>query len=212
MKKFILLQLTLLLAMGSCTMQTTDTAGNEQPATSAQEQWGTPGHLTFKGVPIDGSLQEFVSRMENAGFMATDARNGVAYLQGDFAGYKNCVVKVTTIKPRNIVSTIDVLFPSHYEWSALESDYENLKSMLTQKYGNPSESKEEFSNGLGRDNMKKITQLRDGKCTWYTIFNTPNGNIRLSLEHRDFSNCFVQLRYSDRLNSEAVRQQAINDL
>ncbi len=174
-------------------------------------------HLTFKGVPINGSLKEYVAKMKTAGFTVVDTENGVAYLQGDFAGYKNCIIEVTTIKPQDIVNTINVLFPSRDEWSALESDYKNLKSMLTQKYGAPSDCKEIFTGITGKHingtdyNTLKLLCLQNDECTWYTTFYTPNGDIKLSLEHRD-SNHFVQLSYFDRLNSNAVRQQAINDL
>ena len=47
-------------------------------------------HLKFKGVPIDGSLTEFVSKMKTAGFTHTGTDHGIASLKGDFAGYKNC--------------------------------------------------------------------------------------------------------------------------
>ena len=220
MKKFILLQLSLLLlAMGSCSMPTSE---KEQPTEPVQE---ATGHLTFKGVPIDGSLQEYVEKMKDAGFTvgrnidslgdtigyAIDTIGGVASLQGDFAGYKDCTVEVATVKPHDIVSTINVLFPERDEWSALESDYENLKSMLMQKYGEPAECKEKFTDDYGLDNWMKLSRLKDDECTWYTTFSTTNGDIKLSLEHRKY-NCFVQLSYFDRLNSNAVRQQAINDL
>ena len=88
-------------------------------------------HLSFKGVPIDGTLNEYVSKMKAAGFSYLGTQDGTAILQGDFAGFKSCTVGVSTLKAVNVVSTIGVIFPSHDDWSSLERDYDHLKSMLT---------------------------------------------------------------------------------
>ncbi len=70
-------------------------------------------HLSFKGVPIDGTLNEYVSKMKTAGFSYLGTQDGTAILQGDFAGFKSCTVGVSTLKAVNVVSTIGVIFPSH---------------------------------------------------------------------------------------------------
>lgn len=93
-------------------------------------------HLSFKGVPIDGTLNEYVSKMKAAGFSYLGTQNGTAILQGDFAGFKSCTVGVSTLKAVNVVSTIGVIFSSHDDWSSLERDYDHLKSMLTQNTAN----------------------------------------------------------------------------
>jgi hypothetical protein len=40
-------------------------------------------HLTFKGVPIDGSLNEYISKMKQEGFTHLGTENGTAILNGD---------------------------------------------------------------------------------------------------------------------------------
>ena len=44
-------------------------------------------HLTFKGVPIDGTLDTYVANMKKAGFTFIGENDGIALLRGDFAGY-----------------------------------------------------------------------------------------------------------------------------
>lgn len=68
-------------------------------------------HLSFKGVPINGTLNEYVSKMKTAGFSYLGTQDGTAILQGDFAGFKSCTVGVSTLKAVNVVSTIGVIFP-----------------------------------------------------------------------------------------------------
>ena len=59
-------------------------------------------HLLFKGVPIDGTLNEYVSKMKQNGFTLTGTENGIAMLTGDFAAYKNCIVGVGTTKAEGL--------------------------------------------------------------------------------------------------------------
>ena len=94
-------------------------------------------HLTFKGVPIDGTLSEYVTKMKSAGFSHIGTKDGVALLSGEFAGYRDCMIGVETLKKQNTVYEIAVLFPTQNTWRGLSYDYTKLKSMLSKKYGEP---------------------------------------------------------------------------
>ena len=50
------------------------------------------------------------------------------------------------------------------------------------------------------------------KCTYATVFETPKGDIQLSLEHQNVVSCFVKLQYWDKINTEAVKAKAMDDL
>ncbi len=58
----------------------------------------TSKHLTFKGVPLDGTLDEFVLKMKKSGFEHIGTEKGYALLQGDFASYKGCSLGVSNSK------------------------------------------------------------------------------------------------------------------
>ena len=170
-------------------------------------------HLSFKGVPIDGTLDQYVAKMTAAGFTYLGQQDGTALLQGDFAGFKGCTVGVSTLKSVNVVNTIGVIFPEQNNWASLENQYNQLKSMLTQKYGAPSDCVEEFQ-GYGRPQTDndKFYRVQMDECTWYTTFTTPKGDIQLSIDNQSVMSCFVLLRYFDKINTDAVRQQAMDDL
>lgn len=173
----------------------------------------TTEHLKFKGVPIDGTLSEYVLKMKQAGFQFIETDDGVAVLEGEFAGYRGCLIAVSTLKSVNVVNTIGVIFPAREDWSSLEGNYEHLKSMLTTKYGEPADVVEKFQGySTPRDNNAKIYELLMDRCTWYTIFETENGDIQLSLEKGDYGEYFVLLKYYDKINTEAVRSAAMEDL
>lgn len=170
-------------------------------------------HLTFKGVPIDGPLNEYVTKMEAAGFSYLGTLDGTAILHGDFAGFKRCTIAVLTLKNSDIVNTIEVSFPEKDDWSSLEENYQLLKKMLTEKYGKPSETVEEFHGySHPNENFMKLHDLQMDRCTYKTVFNTAKGDIEFSLAHKDVTSCFVKLRYWDKINTEAVRAKAMDDL
>ena len=173
----------------------------------------TTEHLKIKGVPIDGILSEYVLKMKQAGFQLVGTDDGVALLEGEFAGYRGCLIGVSTLKSVNVVNTIGVVFPAREDWSSLEGDYEHLKSMLTEKYGEPSDVVEKFQGyGNPQTDQEKWIKLITDNYTWYTIFETENGDIQLSLEKGDYGEYFVLLKYFDKINTEAVRSAAMEDL
>lgn len=170
-------------------------------------------HLTFKGVPIDGTLSEYVSKMKQNGFSYISTEDGVAMLTGDFAAYKNCIVGVATLKQKDLVSKITVLFPDRDTWSSLSGNYFDLKEMLTQKYGEPSECVEKFDTySKPRDDGDRMHAVKMDNCKYYTIYETDKGSIQLSIEHNSVFSCYVVLSYYDKINSEIIRAKAIDDL
>ena len=175
-------------------------------------------HLVFKGVPIDGTLKQFVKRMEKVGFSrAYVSDDGTACLEGDFAGCKGCTVAVSTIIGNDIVAHIEVDFPQTSQWEQLYGDYKNLKDMLTKKYGNPSLEREEFI-GYHCSSMTDrglMIHVKNDECKYEAHFETEKGNIMLTIEPCGSLGPYgghVSLTYTDALNSSIITQQAYNDL
>ena len=181
-------------------------------AMSSFAQIQSSTHLTFKGVPIDGTLNEYVSKMKQTGFTHTATEDGVAMLTGDFAAYKNCIVGVATLKQKDLVSKITVIFPESDTWSLLSSNYFSLKEMLTEKYGKPSECVEKFQSNYGPDDdNSKMHEVIMNRCKYYTTYETEKGSIQLSIENNDMTS-YVMLAYYDKINSEIIKAKARDDL
>ena len=169
-------------------------------------------HLTFKGVPIDGTLSQFVTNMKAAGFKSEGIKEGTAILSGDFAGYKGCYVIVSTLKDKDLVSTIGVVFPEQFTWSALEGSYLKLKEMLTTKYGKPDKDVKEFQNLTPSDDFYRLHALKMDCCNYQALFSTEKGDILLRLMHDDYLKCHVLLAYYDKMNGLEVEAAAMDDL
>ena len=172
-------------------------------------------HLKFKGVPIDGTLNEYVSKMKQAGFVLEGTEDGVALLSGEFAGYSDCIVGVKTLQKLNLVHEIVVLFPSQDKWAGLNYDYERLKTMLTKKYGEPDECMEKFnaSSSTTSDDNDKMFHVKMNNCKYHSVFNTDNGSITLTISNDGYEfGCRVKLFYTDKINSEIFDDAAMEDL
>lgn len=170
-------------------------------------------HLSFKGVPIDGTLAEYVSKMKQNGFSHLSTNDGIAILNGDFAGYKNCSLGVSTLKQKDLVYKIGVTFPEKETWSTLFGNYSDLKEILTEKYGKPSEVVEKFdSYSQPRDDKDRMYKVESDNCKYYSIWETDKGNIQLSISHRGIFSSFIKLDYFDKSNSELIRAKAKDDL
>ena len=168
-------------------------------------------HLTFKGVPIDGTLDDYVTNMKKAGFALESVENGLALFSGDFAAYKDCMIGVRTLDGMDLVSKVTVIFPEMSTWSDLESNYSTLKELLTIKYGEPDRFEENFESMLyPRDDGQKMREVRMERCKYWSSFELDNGAIQLSIEHAGYA--FVMLSYIDKINTKEVRQKALDDL
>lgn len=170
------------------------------------------GHLSFKGVPIDGTLDHYVKEMRQKGFTLVNTEKGYATLRGDFAGIKDCEVNVCTLDAVDLVSNIGVIFPAQITWTRLEGDYRSLKRDLTTKYGQPSECVERFDSPYIDDDSDRLHSLMFDTCRYYTVWSTELGDIELSLQRDELLHCYVFLKYYDRANDSVIHDAILEDL
>lgn len=169
-------------------------------------------HMKFKGVEIDGTLSEMVTKLKTKGFTYLGAEDGIAILQGDFAGYRDCQIVVLSMKETGKVNAIGVAFPEREDWSSLEGDYDRLKSMLTEKYGEPSRVIERFNKDYVPDNWWRFHYITSDEATWMSEFEVSNGTIELYINKMDYGDAAVILKYYDKVNTDVVRASAMDDL
>lgn len=168
-------------------------------------------HLLFKGVPIDGTLLQYINKMKENGLSLIQSKDGTAFLKGDFAGYKDCIVGVSTLNQKDLVHKIGVVFPDNDSWSSLSNYYFNIKDLLIEKYGEPTNVVEKFDEETDDDNMKFLKVKLDN-CTYFSTWQTDKGDIQLSIKHSSFSSCFIKLTYFDKINGEKIKAKAKSDL
>ena len=165
---------------GQSTTNTTTTTTTTTPKTST-----TP--LSFKGIPMSGTLTAFGNELVKAGFR--NAGNGT-YI-GDFAGYSGCKV---TPSGSNPVQEVRVDFPVISDWDALEKAYDSLQASLTEKYG---------------------IQPQTSANSNVAVYDLPNGTITLDADVKDKSTWHVILKYTNPLtitSTGTLGRNPIDDL
>ena len=168
-------------------------------------------HLTFKGVPIDGSVSNFVNKMKQKGFTYVRNYDRKAIMNGTFAGYNDCYVYIYP-NGTDIVRMVAVSFPECKSWTTLYGNYVDIKSMLIKKYGTPFKEEERWdSYSEPKDDNSKIWAVKMERCKFQTVFRLDNGIIMLNISSIDM-HCNVGLVYSDDINSEKGQESAIEDL
>jgi hypothetical protein len=157
------------LGIGSNKGKTTTTTTTPSTTTNTTTTYSSSTPLSFKGVPITGSLSSFGNELVKAGFRS--AGNGT--YTGDFAGYSGCKV---TPSGSNPVREVRVDFPVISDWDALEKAYDSLQASLTQKYG-----------------MEPKTTTNSNLA----VYDLPNGTISLDADVKDRSTWHVILTYAN---------------
>ena len=169
-------------------------------------------HQTFKGIEINGTTENFIRQMECKGFSIQRNKDGRTVLKGSFSGRPNCLLLINTLEKEDIVSSVQVLFERELTWTALANNYDTLKNMLTEKYGQPVEIKECFVNLYSDEDFLKITRLMSNDCQWRCTFETGVGQVMLYITYETEYGSHVVLEYRDRYNSMKQREAAMSDL
>ena len=169
-------------------------------------------HLSFKGIPITGSITSFCQKLRAKGFTQTHSSENTRLFSGKFTG-KTATIGVGAADNGKDVFTVCVFFDSTGEWNNLTSTYYYYKELYTQKYGEPSACVEN-NPSLSAENISMMLEVHQGTVTWASLFKAPGGEIELSIEKSEAKiyEGFVLIRYKDAQNINAKRQSDLGDI
>lgn len=168
-------------------------------------------HLSFKGIPIEGSLTAFCQKLKAKGFTSIGRDNNLMLFSGDFTG-RNATVGVTATDDGKDVFAVVVLFDPSGEWNTLVNTYDYYKDLYTRKYGKPSISKEK--NPTHSDsNIALMAEVYQGTVVYGSAWETTGGDIQLSIEKSSgVYEGMVIIRYRDSQNIETKIQNDLDDI
>lgn len=173
-------------------------------AANAQE------HLSFKGIPIEGSISTFCQKLEAKGFAQLGSESNIRLFKGDFTG-RTATVGVAATDNGQDVFTVAVFFDKSNSWNTLVNTYDHYKDLYIEKYGQPTSCVE--NNPSYRDsNTSLMFELTQGRVTYGCIFEAPGGLIQLSIEQAGYSDGQVMIKYQDSQNINAKRQSDLDEI
>jgi hypothetical protein len=109
----------------------------------------TKQQLDFLGIPIEGSLCDFISQMECNNFSLIEKGTEAAIMEGYFFNYQ-CTVHIDTFDENGIVCKIVVFIDEN---SSNKESFRGLSRNITTEYGCQSQewqsnSDHEYANGI----------------------------------------------------------------
>ena len=109
-------------------------------------------HMLFMGIPIDGKISSFQSKLKKKGFKTVGGDKGKKFMKGEFDG-KESTLYIHYDKKSKVVYEVLIAIPCYSENSAL-STYNSLKKRLHRKYIEIDEVKAKYLS-MYPDSLKK---------------------------------------------------------
>ena len=167
-------------------------------------------HLSFKGIPMTGSMTEFCRKLSEKGFTKISRDNNITIFKGDFTGRKATVGVGATEDGKNVHAVV-VFFEETENWKTLVNTYDYYKDIYTRKYGIPYASKE-YNPSIQDDNFSKMLELLQGNVIYESTWYVTGGRISIYIDKYDNLSGKVVITYLDSQNVETKIQQDIDDI
>lgn len=170
----------------------------------------TQEHLSFKGIPIEGSMTSFCQKLKAKGLVQIGSEGNVRLFKGDFTGRSATIGAVATDNGQDVFA-VAVFFDQTDSWNTLVTTYNHYKDLYIEKYGQPSQCVEN-NPSTSDSNISLMYELSQGRVTYGCIFDAPGGSIQISIENGNISDGFVLIKYQDTQNVNAKRQSDLDEI
>jgi hypothetical protein len=157
-------------------------------------------HMIFNNVPMDGTLDKFVSELTNSGFIISDStKKNEIVLSGEFLN-KDCKIYVWGTSKANTVYKVMVELPGEVP-DSLQYSFEEIRKLYSSKYGTGKTRYQQYRNPerfmFNEPGLKR--QIRKGDRTKYTI---DSGYITVQVQDG-----FISITYLDKMNNEIRKME-----
>ena len=166
-------------------------------------------HLKFKGVEINGNLKTFVANLEKKGCESGENIFGVFMIKADFAGAEMFVFPQVTSQSQTVYAVVAGT-AMYKEEVSLMAQYNELKSLLMQKYGEGVETT--IADGYYKNS---INDLERGNAHNAILFQTEKGKIYLYIHESGYQSIeagSVNVQYIDKINEGLKMKESAMDI
>ena len=157
-------------------------------------------HLDFKGIPINGNLEDIVKELVKIGYTTTENKR---ILTGKFIG-EECIVAITESEYTGDVNAISIFINEKESWFSLKSNYFDIKELYNKKYGE-GKSVEKFDPPYEDGDGYEVLAIKRDKCHYLSRWTLSNGYIIMSIRYVNSANCII-ISYYDKINTDKHEQ------
>lgn len=158
-------------------------------------------HMLFMGMPIAGSAECFITKLEEKGFVKSSEYETLYTFHGKFA---NEFVELSFLASpiTKTVCKVIIYFPEKTSWDKLKADYFEKKELYRSKYLLSSEF-EFFIDPYDEGDGYELQAVALEKCKYYSFFKDTEGGIVLSICPQKS----VKVTYEDTKNMKIAKQE-----
>ncbi len=168
-------------------------------------------HLTFKGIPITGSMTAFCQKLRDKGFTQIGKDKNTTLFTGDFTGRKATVGTAAADNGKDVFA-VAVFLEESDSWNTLVDTYNYYKGLYVEKYGEPTQCVEE-NPSINESNVSRMHEVYEGTATYGSIFEAKGDKIQLSIEKGSgIYTGYVLIKYQDEQNVKAKRQSDLDEI
>lgn len=168
-------------------------------------------HMKFMGIPIDGTINTFGTKLSEKGFLKKNVDGNICTYKGKFTGREVDVLVLGTDKTSTVWKVV-VWFEKETSWSSIKMMFGDYKEMFKEKYGVPSNDFHFFSKPYYEGDGYEMQALRMDKCTYSTFWDTQQGHINLAMRKGGY----IAIAYEDQINTEIrdkeKQERNLNDI
>lgn len=168
-------------------------------------------HLEFKGIPINGKIDDFVKKLQAQGFTIVKKEDLGVMMNGQFTG-KEAEVMILNTKRTKTVWKVVVYLPKQTSWYSIKSEYKYYTEMFTKKYGTPLHTFSFFSEPYYEGDGYEMQAIRNEKCTYFSGYHTQEGIISVDISKYQQ----IKIAYEDSANTTLMDREkedaVINDI
>lgn len=172
-------------------------------------------HLSFKGVPIDGNITEFVSKMKAQGYVTHELNgqvgNNTYILKGQFAGMSDCTILILYSTLTKTVCKVVVSSDDYTSWSSVKNQYTTLSEAFSKKYTQTTDFCEFVSPYYEGDGYEFLA-LDSGKGMCASLYEAEGGTIVLEITAVNSRKGYVKIVYEDKANFSMYKSEKDNDI
>lgn len=173
----------------------------------AQEQIA---HLKFKGIPIEGNYEVFAQTLIKKGFTLQYTGDDGLMLKGPFMGESDVSVVVIPEPKNGALTSVMAMIDAGHNWQSIENKYRHVVNTYKEKYGEPAETVESFTNDISSD-ILKLHYLSEGKCDFHSTWQFDYGKIMISIAYIDLTE-YIACLYVNEENAKSYHKAIIDDI
>lgn len=164
-------------------------------------------YFQFKGIPINGSINDFGKQLEVEGFTKINANS----YRGKFL--RNDSVVTIVGDDDDMVWRVAAFLATTDTWNTLESAFNSYVNLYKEKYGAPHASSKKFLGYVGDSSVSKMHAIGDGECDYSATWNLPQGSIEVRIvEGSKYSTGCIRIIYTDNANKNRVHQSDLDEI